>query len=353
MLARSIGAPLFFLVAAACSSTSTNVSNSTGGTSSGGSAGTGGDPVDAGGSGGTGGDAGAGGTGGSAHEGPSCEGLDPCGSGDSCCRNVLLPAGEFHRDNVNGDQYLAKVSAFRLDAYEVTVGRFRKFVTANPPAPAVGSGKHTHVASATSEQGWVSALSNDLPLSGQWDAKILACPADPQNPAPTWTSDVATHEAHPMNCVNFAMAYAFCIWDGGFLPTEAEFTYAYVNGGSKQNTYPWGNEPPTPALATYGDGATTPTLPPVGGKTKTGAGFFDLAGSVYEFMLDSYSALGSAYPEAPCVDCVHVDEKVAQRVVRGGGYLNPAEVLEVDNAGNRVPFYFGGNNVGFRCARSP
>lgn len=352
MLARSIGAPLFFLVAAACSSTSTNVSNSTGGTSSGGSAGTGGDPVDAGGSGGTGGDAGAGGTGGSAHEGPSCEGLDPCGSGDSCCRNVLLPAGEFHRDNVNGDQYLAKVSAFRLDAYEVTVGRFRKFVTANPPAPAVGSGKHTHVASATSEQGWVSALSSELPLSGHWEEKILQCGVDTATAQPTFTVTPGANERHPMNCVSFAMAYAFCIWDGGFLPTDAELAYAYVNG-AKQDSYPWGNEPPTPALATYFYGASASALLPVGGKAKTGAGFFDLAGSVYEFSLDAYSALGSGYPLSPCVDCVHVDELAPLRVIRGGGYLNTPEVLKAGDPNHRLGFYQGGNNVGFRCARSP
>jgi formylglycine-generating enzyme required for sulfatase activity len=34
-------------------------------------------------------------------------------------------------------------------------------------------------------------------------------------------------------------AYAFCIFDGGFLPTETEWEYAAA-GGSEQRDYPWG-----------------------------------------------------------------------------------------------------------------
>jgi formylglycine-generating enzyme required for sulfatase activity len=37
-------------------------------------------------------------------------------------------------------------------------------------------------------------------------------------------------------------AYAFCIWDGGFLPTDAEWNYAAA-GGAQQRAYPWSNPP--------------------------------------------------------------------------------------------------------------
>ena len=57
----------------------------------------------------------------------------------------------------------------------------------------------------------------------------------------TWL-DNAGHELHPINCVTFYVSYAFCIWDGGRLPTEAEFEFAAA-GGSDDRLYPWGDTP--------------------------------------------------------------------------------------------------------------
>ncbi|MGO9835775.1 MAG: SUMF1/EgtB/PvdO family nonheme iron enzyme [Polyangiaceae bacterium] len=34
-----------------------------------------------------------------------------------------------------------------------------------------------------------------------------------------------------IDCVNWYESYTFCIWDGGFLPSEAEWEYA-AGGGS-------------------------------------------------------------------------------------------------------------------------
>ena len=63
----------------------------------------------------------------------------------------------------------------------------------------------------------------------------------------TWTpspvSGSASQENLPINCVDWAEAYAFCIWDGGFLPSEAEWEYAAA-GGSLQLDYPWGSAGP-------------------------------------------------------------------------------------------------------------
>src|SRR5258706_450328 len=74
----------------------------------------------------------------------SCSGLPKtCGSSrpDDCCASSIVPAGSFIRDNGVTGNYPATVSAFRLDKYEVTVGRFRKFLAAYPGSqPAAGSG---------------------------------------------------------------------------------------------------------------------------------------------------------------------------------------------------------------------
>jgi len=64
-----------------------------------------------------------------AGEGASCSGLAAtCGpSGNaSCCSSSVVPGGTFSRSN--DATYPATVSDFVLDTYEITVGRFRKFV---------------------------------------------------------------------------------------------------------------------------------------------------------------------------------------------------------------------------------
>jgi hypothetical protein len=84
----------------------------------------------------------------------SCTNLPPtCGplAASSCCANSVVVGGSFYRsyDLAADGMYPmmtnpASVSDFRLDTYEVTVGRFRRFVDAGmerartrpPPAPA-------------------------------------------------------------------------------------------------------------------------------------------------------------------------------------------------------------------------
>src|SRR5450755_1713377 len=229
---------------------STAGSSAGGSSTAGGSAGAGG--VGAGGAGGTGsaGDT----TGGST---PSCAagglGMTNCGPGgkgsESCCTSLKVSGGTFYR-SYDGVSYTdkshpASVSDFRLDKYEITVGRFRQFVAAIVGGwrPAAGSGKHTHLnggkgLSATGggyEAGWDASWNSLFPTTtGDWTSKLVVARG-------TWTSSPAANESQPISNQAWYDAYAFCIWDGGFLPSEAEWNYAAAGGGgaSGQRVYPW------------------------------------------------------------------------------------------------------------------
>ncbi len=301
-------------------------------------------------------------------EPPSCTGALACGS-DSCCATLLLAGGTFQRsfdwDNYTDPQYVATISDFRLDKYEITVGRFRKFVNAVVAgwSPPLGSGKHTHLSGGKGlvvgsgpsyESGWNgswTALSLPTSKSAWEGGSYLACDANYQ----TWTPITGSNENKPINCITWYQAYAFCIWDGGFLPSEAEWNYAAANGVD-QDVYPWGSMNPgaDTSLAIYGcyfngtgtcsgaqNIATVGSAPSGNGRKWHHA---DLAGNVAEWTFD----LHSTYP-LPCDNCASTSG--LNRVVRGGTFNLGASYLR---NGDRQ--YIEPSNraltVGARCARS-
>jgi len=318
----------------------------------------------------------------SGNSGTSCRtsgpGLSSCGViGESCCISLEVPGGTYFRTYTNsgggatGLADPATVSGFQLDKYLVTVGRFRQFVSAWSGGyyPSAGSGIHTYLngglglansgSPGTYETGWDATDWNNTTYLDPTNANLASC-----SPYGTWTNTSTDgQESLPINCVNWYEAYAFCIWDGGFLPSEAEWEYAAA-GGSQQFEYPWGSVTPGTACpgpgcayAIYscdypsGPGGCTgiANIAPVG-YASLGAGYWgqlDLAGEVWEWNLDWYS---TPYVD-PCTDCAYVTT-ASGRVVQGGYFGSPTTDLLTPDGNDDDPTYRV-YDVGFRCARAP
>jgi formylglycine-generating enzyme required for sulfatase activity len=309
---------------------------------------------------------------------PSCipagAGRTDCGPNkESCCASLAVPGGSYSRTFTNDgtgptdEDDPATVSGFRLDKYLVTVGRFRQFVAAwNGGAgytPLAGSGKHTYVnggqglvddsgGSPVYEPGWNPSDDSNITLTDQ----NLVC--DPS--FATWTSAPGSQEDLPINCVNWYEAYAFCIWDGGFLPSEAEFEYAAA-AGSEQREYPWGSTDPGTASqyaifgCEHGGDGTSCTglanLAPVGSATM-GAGRWgqlDLSGEVSEWNLDLHATTFGN----PCNDCASLAGG-SGRVNRGGSYRSSASpYLQSFFRGDFLYATDRTSSFGIRCGRTP
>ncbi|HRI68292.1 MAG TPA: SUMF1/EgtB/PvdO family nonheme iron enzyme, partial [Polyangium sp.] len=290
--------------------------------------------------------------------GPSCAGLpETCGpnKNENCCASRIVPAMSYQR----GDDvaFPATVSEYRLDRFEVTVGRFRKFVEEySGPTLAEGAGAHPKIAGS----GWKATWNQKLPPTFT-DLKFsLQCSPEYQ----TFTNAPGPNEDLPVNCVNWYVAFAFCIWDGGRLPTEAEW-HAAASGGSEQRRFPWSNPPESTkndgSFAVYectGDGSPASVcsfsdIRPPGSRSPRGDGKFghaDLAGNIWEWLLDSYA---STYP-TPCIDCAFLGDE-ATRVLRGGAFSSSASSLRNITRGSFAPISnaLAVANYGIRCARMP
>jgi sulfatase modifying factor 1 len=295
---------------------------------------------------------------------PSCAGCGASGNED-CCASIAVPGGTFNRtfDGIafTDSSYPATVSAFRLDEYEVTVGRFRAFLEAGggtkANAPAAGSGAHPSIPGS----GWDPAWNAWLPPTTADLKQVLSLCGDPAYA--TWTELLGANESKPMSCLTWFLAFAFCAWDDGRLPTEAEWNYAAA-GGSEQRMYPWSPAYPPGCTAgsdcidkTYAVYSMSQPLEPValvGSKSPKGDGKWghaDLAGNLWEWALDSASlnASLSDYP-VPCSDCANLSSP-GIRVLRGGSHRTNPVMLRSSFRNANVPTTIS-TDAGARCARA-
>lgn len=224
---------------------------------------------------------------------------------------VLVPASEFTMGSDKGDDdespvHRVYLDTFYLDKFEVTNGRFAKFVEAIQSEPPWGfSDKDTPV----------------------------------------------THADRPVRWVSWMDAMGYCLWAGKRLPTEAEWEKAAR--GTDGRIYPWGNEVPTAAHAVFGlkEGGGE-TVSPIGNRDKgrSAYGAHDLAGNLYEWVMDWYAEdFYTNFAKNPAINPRGPSEGTA-KVQRGGSYINNPYRL-------RSSFRTKGDpteqdpNVGFRCAQ--
>jgi formylglycine-generating enzyme required for sulfatase activity len=171
----------------------------------------------------------------------------------------------------------------------------------------------------------------------------------------TWTLTPGPRENLPVNCVTWFEAFAFCVWDGGRLPTEAEWEFAAANGPSG-DLFPWGEDLPTQELAVYCTQAVdvcdqpSSLLVAAVGSQPRGAnvwGHRDLAGNIDEWTLDAWGP----YPQSAVTNYADVSSD-GLRIGRGGSFSEGPSFLRAASRGASAATVVNPDS-GLRCARSP
>jgi formylglycine-generating enzyme required for sulfatase activity len=222
---------------------------------------------------------------------PSCAPPSPLCHGESCCLTRIVDGSG---PGYSQDGIPTTIETFALDEYEVTVSRFQKFVAAYDQWHGVDKHPRQGEGAGAAGTGWdetwgtthggsVALLPDAATLT-----KALACSTAGEN------TTLGQEPLLPANCMTWYEAFAFCLWDGGRLPTQAEAKYA-ATGGDRHWSYPWGDTPILDdhdtshavydCLADGDPGCALSDVPEVGSRA-SGAGRWyqlDLVGSVAEW----------------------------------------------------------------------
>ena len=137
---------------------------------------------------------------------------------------------------------------------------------------------------------------------------------------------------HPINCVTWPDADAYCSARGARLPTEVELEYV-ARAGSAYSKYPWGDDSPDGHACWKHAGTCAVKSFPVGA-----FGLYDVSGNVWEWGSDWYGP----YPWPP--------ENAYSRVYRGGSFSRRFEKWMHTGLRNRQAPNQAGAHLGFRCA---
>jgi formylglycine-generating enzyme required for sulfatase activity len=153
---------------------------------------------------------------------------------------------------------------------------------------------------------------------------------------------------HPINCVDWNQAAAFCSWAEKRLPTEAEWEKAAR--GTDGRAYPWGNQTPDATLANFSRNAGYTSSVGQYPTDVSPYGVLDMAGNVSEWVADWYS--DSYYSQSPGQNPTGPSSGGDIRTTRGGSWSSDVYEIRVAYRADRLSYDKGHFN-GFRCARSP
>jgi iron(II)-dependent oxidoreductase len=154
----------------------------------------------------------------------------------------------------------------------------------------------------------------------------------------------------PALYVTWSEASDFCHTRDKRLPTEAEWEKAAR--GDSGNLFPWGQRPPTPALAMFGQYHIheIPIVASVdsGDAGRSPYGLHHMAGNAAEwvedwFGIDYYATMPDRNPHGPA--------NGRYKVVRGGSWKSAPALLRTATRGGASPDQRAAT-IGFRCARS-
>jgi formylglycine-generating enzyme required for sulfatase activity len=186
-------------------------------------------------------------------------------------------------------RFLTRVADFCLDQYEVTSARYEGCIAAGQCTPPHGSQS---------------------------------------------TCNHGRRGDHPINCVDWHQAHAYCTSQGARLPSELEWEYA-ARGGQKYHPYSWGPEAPDGRTCWKSDHSCA-----VGSFEAGAFGLHDMSGNVWEWTNDWFGYYPWPNPSGQ------------SKVFRGGGWSRRFDKWMRATLRNRTQPSSWGSHLGFRCARA-
>ncbi len=243
------------------------------------------------------------------------------------------PVGEENREDGEVQHQVTLTKGFYMAKYQTTNAQFAAFLN------AIGVGQDGTCPAA------------DIYSAAQHPGKLLVtdCNVKYNNQTYAWGVEwnnnqwvpKSGYSDYPAIYVSWYGADEYAHWQGGSLPTEAQWEYACRAGSTTAFT---GGNDAEHGLGDYGwykDNSERKTHP-VGTKKPNAWGLYDMHGNVYEWCLDGYIKY---YSPEPVVDPLIPITGIDSRMRRGGMYGNPAgncrSAHRNANAANESAYYNG------------